>query len=110
MAAEEKGVGFDPSNCCWRLENNFTQARTVGKAVMANETDRFWDLNETELSAIRESSVQQMRYPRWRLEMYIPERRAPVETPGAENSDFPTNTESFGTDKTANQFATVSSK
>jgi hypothetical protein len=77
------------------------------EAVPANETDRFWDFNETKSTALIETMVQQLSYARWTFEIESRERRL-IETPRRENSDPPTNTKSFGRAQISNQFATVS--
>jgi hypothetical protein len=79
----------------------------VREEALANETDRFWNFDDTKSMAQRESVVQQMRYPRWTFEIESRERRA-VETLCGENSYGPTNTKSFGRAQISDHFATVS--
>jgi hypothetical protein len=98
---------FDPLNSGWRLESNFSQLAAVKEAVLTNETDRFWNVDEAKSTALRESVVQQMRYPRWTFEIESYERSA-FETLCGENSYCTINTKSFGRAQISNHFATVS--
>jgi hypothetical protein len=60
------------------------------------------------LTAIQESTVQQMSDVRWTSEIESPERRAFAETLCGENSYLPTSTKSFGKAQISNHFAIVS--
>jgi hypothetical protein len=93
-------------NCGRRLENNFRRGTAVIKAEPANETYRFWNFNETKTAVKRETVVEQMRD--FNFESESPDRRAVPETVCGENSDFTTNTKTFGTAKISNHFPTVS--
>jgi hypothetical protein len=80
----------------------------VREAELTNETDRVWDFNETKLTTLIETVVQQMCDARWTFEV---ESREPIvfsETRCAENSDLTTNTKSFGSAQISNQFPTIS--
>jgi hypothetical protein len=93
--------------CCWRLENNFSQGSAVIEAAAANETDRFWNFDETKSSALIETLVQQMRYARWMFETESSEGTVITETPCSENSDIPINTKSLGKAQISKHFAAV---